>query len=227
MRQTSALYQRLLRDPLARKEVKLRIAGEDYGEDRLISLHTFGGMFAGGPMTAGGAVAGEIEVVLRNWGDIPRMAELVPFVRLTNGAQHSEWLQKGVYFIDTRTEDLTLTLHGFDGMLKGEAEWVPVQDLEFPMPMDEAAAELARLMGTTVDPRSQISHGYTIDYPANGYTRRDILRFIAAAHGGNFVMNDLGQLRLLRLGGLPAETHYLVDEYGDPLVFGGDRILVG
>ena len=154
------------------------------------------------------------------------MAELVPFVRLTNGVQHSEWLQKGVYFIDTRTEDLTLTLHGFDGMLKGEAEWVPGQDLEFPMPMDEAAAELARLMGTTVDPRSQIHHGYTIDYPANGYTRRDILRFIAAAHGGNFVMNDLGQLRLLRLGDLPAETRYLVDEYGDALTFGGDRILV-
>ena len=95
-----------------------------------------------------------------------------------------------------------------------------------PQRVVKAAAELARLMGTTVDPRSQIHHGYTIDYPANGYTRRDILRFIAAAHGGNFVMNDLGQLRLLRLGDLPAETRYLVDEYGDALTFGGDRILV-
>lgn len=226
MRQTSALYQKLLRDPLARKEVKLRIAGEDYGEDRLISLRTFGGMFASGPMTAGGAVAGEIEAVLRGWGDIPRMAELVPFVRLASGVQRSEWLQKGVYFIDTRTQDGVLTLHGFDGMLKGEAEWVPDQSLTFPMPMDEAAEEAARLMGTTIDPRSPISHTYTVDYPANGYTLRDILRFIAAAHGGNFVMNDLGQLRLIVLGDLPAETHYLVDEYGDALVFGGDRILV-
>ena len=226
MRQTSALFRQLLRDPLARREVKLRIGGEDYGEDRLVSLRTFGGMFAGGPMTAGGAVAGEIEAVLRSWGEIPRMAELVPFVRLTNGVQSSEWLQKGVYFIDTRTQDGVLTLHGFDGMLKGEAEWVPGQALVFPMPMDEAAAEIARLMGTTIDPRSAISHTYTIDYPANGYTLRDILRFIAAAHGGNFVMNDLGQLRLLVLGDLPAETHYLVDEYGDALVFGGDRILV-
>lgn len=226
MRPASPLYRRLLQDPRARKEVKLQIAGEDYGEDRLVSLRTYGGLFAGGPATAGGAVSGEIEAVLRRWGEIPRMAQMIPFVRLTNGTQASEWIQKGVYFIDSRTEDFVLTLHGFDAMLKGELEWTPDQSLNFPLPMDQAAAELARLMGTTLDPRGQISHAYTIDYPANGYTLRDILRFIAAAHGGNFVMSDLGQLRLIRLGEIPPETNYLVTEYGGAILLGGVRILV-
>ena len=46
MHQTSGLYQRLLRNPGHRKEVRVRIAGEDYLEDRLLSLETSGGAFA-------------------------------------------------------------------------------------------------------------------------------------------------------------------------------------
>ena len=39
-------------------------------------------------------------------------------------------------------------------------------------------------------------------------------------------MSDEGKLLLLRFGDIPAETWYLVDESGDAVTFGGDRILV-
>ena len=63
-------------------------------------------------------------------------------------------------------------------------------------------------------------------YSEGEYMRRDALRDIAAAHGGNWYMSDAGKLRLVPLISFPAETNLLVTEYGSALVFGGVRILV-
>ena len=111
-------------------------------------------------------------------------------------------------------------------MLKAEQIWTPDQSLEFPMPMTQAANIIADIMGVEIDARTVLNSAYTVDYPANDYTLRDVLRFIAAAHGGNWIMSDVGKLRLIKLGELADETNYLIDESGDWITFGGDRILV-
>ena len=120
-----------------------------------------------------------------------------------------------------------MTIHGYDDMLKAEQVWEPAQSLEFPMPMDDAVNVIAGLMGVTLDPRTQISHTYTIDYPANDYTLRDVLKFIAVSNGGNWTITRNNQLLLVPLvGSTPPETHYLIEENGFAITFGGDRILV-
>lgn len=83
------------------------------------------------------------------------------------------------------------------------------------------------LMGAQLAPRTAINPNYTIDYPANEYTIRDELRYIAAAHAGNWIVTGEGRLYLVPLVSIPPETNYLVTEYGDAILFGGDRILVG
>ena len=187
-----------------------------------------GGLFAAGTLSAGGAVAREIDVVL--WDvdstSIPKMAKMKPYYRLTNGTQTSEWIQKGVFYIDTRVTDSgLLTIHGYDDMLKAEQVWRP-QGLTFPMSMQQAANVIAGLMGVELDSRCVFNSSYTVSYPANEYTLRDVLRFIAAAHGGNWIMSDIGELWLVPLNTLPAETFLLCDEDGDAIQFGSDFILV-
>ena len=229
MIQTSELYQSLLGEPGTRKEVRVVIAGVTYGEDQIVSLSTRADLFAEDTMGIGGAVAKEIDLVLHNPGQIPRMAQMIPSYRLVNGTQASEWIQKGVYYIDTRSQDEvsgTLTIHGYDDMLKAEQTWEPDQSITFPMTMAAASQEIADLMGVSIDPRTVLSTAYTVDYPANEYTLRDVLRYIAAAHAGNWIITDAGQLRLVTFGEIPPETHYLVEENGDCITFGGDRILV-
>ena len=229
MQQVSALYRQLLLAPGTYKEHRVVIAGTTYGQGQIISLRTSANLFAENTMGVGGAVAKEIDLILRSPGTIPRMAQMIPAYRLVNGEQQSEWVQKGVFWIDTRsTDDLTgaLTIHGYDAMLRAEQVWEPEQSLEFPMTMPAAVEEIARLMGVAIDPRTILSTAYTIDYPANNYTLRDVLRYIAAAHAGNFIITDAGQLRLVTFGEIPPETNYLVEENGDAITFGGDRILV-
>lgn len=229
MQTTSALYQSLILDPTARKQVQVVIAGVTYGEDQIVSLSTTSDLFAEDTMGIGGAVAKEIDLVLRRPGNIPRMAQMIPSYRLVKGTQASEWIQKGIYYIDTRSVDEVtgvMTIHGYDDMLKAEQVWEPAQSLEFPMTMVQAVNMIAQIMGVALDPRTVLNQSYTIDYPANDYTLRDVLRFIAVANAGNWIITDEGKLRLVSFGEIPAETNYLVEEGGDAITFGGDRILV-
>lgn len=227
MQTVSALYQQIMSGEHY-AERKINIAGTDYGEDTIVSLTTTGGLFADGTLSVGSAVSREINLSLWNISTtIPKMAKLIPYYRISNGTQTSEWIQKGVYYIDTRSVDSgLLTIHGYDDMLKAEQIWTPEQSLEFPMPMTQAVDIIANIMGVEVDARTVLNSSYTVDYPANDYTLRDVLRFIAAAHGGNWIMSDVGELWLVGLNDLPAETNYLCDEDGDWITFGGDRILV-
>lgn len=172
----------------------------------------------------GNACMAMLKIVFKQKSTIPRMSKIVPKA-LVDG----QWEQLGVFYLDERSVKPTgvMTVVAYDSMLKADKVWVPDQSLEFPMPMDDAVDIIAQLMGITVDPRTQVSHTYTIDYPANDYTLRDVLRYIAVANGGNWTITRNDQLLLIPLvGSAPPETHYLIEEEGFAITFGGDRILV-
>lgn len=157
--------------------------------------------------------------------DIPRGAVIRRFVRLVNGSRVSEWLPNGVFFTNRRTcEDGVWSVEAYDAMLKADMTWTP--HVSFPCTMQAAAQDIAQAMGAELDPRN-VYLPYTMDaYPEGEYMRRDALRDIAAAHGGNWFISDAGKLRLVPLISFPPETSYLVTEHGDAITFGGVRILV-
>ena len=165
-----------------------------------------------------------LKIVFKQKSTIPRMSKIVP-----QAFVDGQWEQLGVFYLDERSVKPTgvMTVVAYDSMLKADKVWVPDQSLEFPMPMHDAVDIIAELMGITVDPRTQVSHTYTIDYPANDYTLRDVLKFIAVANGGNWTITREDKLLLVPLvNSMPAETNYLVEEAGYAITFGGDRILV-
>ena len=144
----------------------------------------------------------------------------------------SEWIQQGVYYIDTReitqNEDGldVLTIHGFDAMLKAEQDYA--NNAVIGDNYDTAyVAAIASQMGVEVDPRTWdiMGAGHIITFPL-GYSCREILGYIAGIYIGCFVMTDEGKLRLVSLLSLPPETNLLVDDVGDVLVFGNDAILI-
>lgn len=175
-------------------------------------------------LSIGNACEATLKIVFRKKTVIPTTAKMIPYALVNN-----QWEQLGVFYLDERSIKPTgiMTVVAYDSMLKADKVWVPDQSLEFPMPMDDAVDIIAELMGITVDPRTNVSHAYTIDYPANDYTLRDVLKFIAVANGGNWTITRNDQLLLVPLVcSMPPETHYLIEENGFAITFGGDRILV-
>ena len=221
---TSVQWKSLWQTQNTRQEFGFDINGVWYGPESEVEHSVDSGLFE--EFGIGNATTAKL--TLRFYTDsVPRAATIKRFVRLRNEGQVSEWLPKGVFFTNRRSEeDGFWTVEAFDAMRKAEQVWEPDQRLDFPMTMPDAAAEFARIMQVQIDPRTVLNPAYTIDYPANEYTLRDELCFIAAAHGGNWIVTDEGKLLLLRLLDIPEETNYLVTEYGEPITFGGVRILV-
>lgn len=177
-----------------------------YGEEMIYSMKTKRGVFASGKPEVGCCVAGEIDIeMILPETAIPRMAMLVPYYRVTNGEEYSEWIQKGVFFIDTReqtknsTPQSKLKIHGYDNMLKTGQ---PYRTSGMTWPSNARAVVQDILTKTGLQARegmlARISTTYSIPNPKD-YTYREALGFIASMHGGNFVMDDFGKLRLLYL----------------------------
>lgn len=234
MQKTSELWKELWQDPLHEEEVKLTIAGTEYTHADIVdeSLKVSGGMFS--QLDIGNCAARQFDVEVYPKGTIPRQAEIKVYKRLVCGEQASEWLQNGVFFISKREKNKitgTLTIHGFDAMLKAGAVWL-TQDYiydNWPKTETEAAEDIAARMGVKLDPRTKLNNQFPVEYPVdeNGdMTMTDILEGIAVANWGNWIITETGDLLLRRLGEEPEETNYLVTEHGDAIVIGGVRILV-
>lgn len=175
----------------------------DFGEDKIYSISTGGALWTDKP-TIGSCPAGEISFsIMYDNEEIIRMAKCVPYVRACSTSQQSEWLQKGEYFIDERsvtkydTGINVLNVHGYDAMLKAEADF-PSSELEWPAADTAVIAECASAMGVQVDSRNStyLTQSFSISLPA-AFSMREILSHIAAMYGGNFVISDVGELRFV------------------------------
>ena len=207
MQSTSALYNSII-SAIHRFEVKVNIAGTDYGMDVLTSMRSSLNVFGTGSPQIGLAPSGVLPLSLYlDSSNVPRMAEIRPYFRVVNDTQQSEWIAKGVYFVDTReanTNTGLLTLQCYDAMLKGERLYPSVSHT-WPYSDINVVTEIASFLGVTVDAQTTtlMTEGFMIPLPAQ-YTIRETLRYIGALYGGSFVITAANTLRLIPLWSVKA-----------------------
>ncbi len=201
MQNVSALYNSILSGP-HRFEYKAVIAGTEYPQGKILSIRTSGCVFD--DFGIGQANAASLELSIAPQGVIPRMAEIRLYVRAANDTLRSEWLPKGVFFIDTRKTDDTgiMTITGYDAMLKSEViffkegSWVSQSALEV---VQTIAADMSVSVDAgTLDLLAET--GYQIPFVPEagdgGTTSREMLCIIGAMHAGNWAITDDGKLKL-------------------------------
>lgn len=230
---TSLLYRTIIAEANHWFETQVVIAENTCSQSEIMSVSADYRMFTENQPAVGGCLAGELSVSLLNPAfTVPRMALVEPYVRVTDGTQYSEWIPQGKFYIDTREvtnndDDLPiLSLHCYDAMLKTEADY-PSTTHSWPYSDQNTIREIARTIGVGVDDRTWdlMTRNYQIPLPA-GYSMREVLSNIAGMYAGNWIMSYDGDLLLVAINGIPSETNYLVDNIGDAITFGGDRILV-
>lgn len=222
---TSAKWKQLFRMENTEREYQFDINGTLYGSEAEVSHSVESELYE--DFSIGNATTSMLRLSL--YADvIPRGATIKRFIRLRNCEEVSEWLPKGVFFTNKRTyEDGMWTIEAYDVMRKAEAIWDPDPILKFPMSMPDVAKLFAQYMSAEIDPRTKLNSAYTVQKPDYGISIRQVFQYIAAAHGGNWIVTDEGKLLLVPLLSIPPETNYLIEERGDAVTFGGVRILVG
>lgn len=202
MHQTSELYQKIVADRFHKVECKLLIDGVEYGENTLVSVETENNLFAEEAPSCGNAVSGTITAKLRTPNTVIRTkAKIELFARVISGDLVSEWIPKGVYFLDTREkqkakngEDTIIVLDGFDAILMGEQEYIPSGG--WPKSDAEVIEEMCWILG--VECVWHPDKNFPIQKPT-GYSVREIIGYIAAMYGGSVTMDDSGKLKFVGL----------------------------
>lgn len=209
-----------------RMELKAVIGGLTY--DRLVSCKAYPAAFDG--LAIGQAAAAELSLSFVPLGDVPKMAKIQLSARLTDGSVSTAWVPQGTYYIDHRDGDKelgVLSVTAFDRMLFAEELYFSSGTITGPWPRSAPAVvqDICTRLGIALDSRSKIDSALMVTAPVN-LTMRDVLRNIAAAHGGNFIITAENKLRLLPLEDLPDLT-LLGDEFGNFVADEfGNRILI-
>lgn len=210
MQNTSDLHKSIFSDfSFCQMEYKVEIDGVEYGKDEIEAISTPVELYPSSGSVVGRCVSREIDLAvwMKEGVTIPRAAEVRVYVRLVkidgSGAvqDSAEWLPKGVYYIDTRESDTLgeqLSMHGYDVLYaRGRKQYRQEGDTgEWPRTMESVVADIATRLGVTIDARTVINQSYMCDYP-NDLSMWEVLGYIAAAHGGNWMTTDAGELRLV------------------------------
>lgn len=211
-----------------------------FREDKLFSVDSTSEFFKDGYPGVGYANAAYVDISMVAPYNIPRKGRICIYVRACNDSEVSEWIQQGVYYIDTRQQTYDsrgfdiLTLHGYDAMLLSEVTYPSDDTHDYPLLDTDMVKFIASNMkidsadnGVQVDPRTWeiMTAGYKFPLPV-GYSMREVLCMIAAAYAGNFIISPTGELRLVSMFDLPPETRHLITEDGYKITFGGDYILI-
>ena len=197
---------------------------------RLKSTYVPATIIVNGELVVSGTVSGTTAVDLEG----ASVVSPVLYLSTTPTTIYTDWIPQGVFYIDTRERtdyEITppvLSIHGYDAMLKAEAMYPDsVDPSDYPMVDTDVVDVIAEAMDLDVDDRTYdiMTDEYEINLPAT-YSMREVLGNIASMYAANWCISAEGKLRLVGLTDIGIETSLLIDQQGEAIVFGEDRIIV-
>lgn len=227
MQTVDSTYKRIFGDPHHITEVRAVAGGVTYGIDKIYSARRERGLFAGSFPSIGNCVSATLELTIIPESRVDRLAPIALSTRLVtfDGAESTTWRSAGTFYADTRSEAQggeEQTFTAFDALLKADIPYLEnAQVASWPAADTAVAADIAALMGITVDSRTVLA-GYDVPLPEQDWTAREVLGWIAAANCGNWIVTDDNKLYLVPFRGV---TSLLGTDRSHALLL-GDSIIV-
>lgn len=195
-------------------ETKACINGVDY---LTISAPKISRSLMNSPLQVGNCNSATLSISILTEDNISTASQVVIKGRVTDGnGTYSEWKEFGTFYIDQRDTSYAglITLSCYDAMLKTNQTYLGDTDTElfWPKTMVTVVNEIAERIGAKFDTRTILKTGddYMVTYP-EGLTMAQVLGYIGACNGGNWIITEDNLLRLVPLVTVPDETNYIID----------------
>lgn len=223
MRAVSETWTALAAGGDFRLEAKLKIGENEYDK---ITAPRISAPLLSSPLSVGSCMAKTLKVSILTEDKLRSGTEVEVLGRLTNGTAAtvcSEWKSFGVFRITTLDDKAAggiVTVEGFDDMLlTNKAAFTGVAETVTAVSMKDAVDDIAASIGVPLDERTVIHTGTAYMIPVDrNQTQRQVLGYIAACHGGNWVITADRKLRLVPLVSAAAAEGETV--YSVPAVIG-------
>lgn len=228
MQTVDSTYKRIFRDEHHITEVRASAGGVTYGIDKIYSARRERRLFAGSFPSIGNCVSATLELTIIPESRVERLAPIAISTRLVtfDGAESTTWRPAGTFYADTRSEAQggeEKTFTAFDALLKADIPYLEnAQVASWPAADTAVAADIAALMGITVDSRTVLA-GYDVPLPEQDWTAREVLGWIAAANCGNWIVTDDNKLYLVPFRGV---TSLLGTDSSHALLLGDSFIVL-
>jgi hypothetical protein len=194
-------YLSYFNDPLRVTEAKVEINDVTYGMDTIIDFNIEDSVISTDDFNVGGCVSSKLELSIKTDNLITNNAVIKPYVRYLVDGDPTEWIPLGIFKVDSRKKEYGVwNFTCFDQLIVSQKAYK--SDLIFPNTMWQVLVELTYNLGITWsdDLDGMINLSYMIQTkPSDSFSYRDILRFIASAHGKVAKLNKLGQLAFINL----------------------------
>ena len=198
MRQRSTTWKNLAADGEFSIETVAVINGTEYSTITAPIVNH--GLLPSSELSVGNCISASLNFTVMTTDSIPKSAKVVIKSRLTDGSTYSEWLEFGTFWISHRdVDDDLITLECYDAMLMANQEYGGSEDaMNWPKPMSTVVNAIATRLGVSVDSRTIIKTGsdYVVAYPGD-MTMLEVLGYIGACHGGNWIITHENKLRLV------------------------------
>lgn len=195
-------------------DAKARINNKDYLK---ISAPIIDRSIMTAPLSVGNCISATLNLSILTDDPINAKSPVVIWGRIFNEKTASEWMEFGTFYIDQRDTSFEglVTVDCYDAMLKTNQDYLDGTDTSgnWPKSMKSVVEEVAYRIGVGIDERTVIRTGpdYVVPYPS-GKTMAQVLGYIGACHGGNWIITEENLLRLVPLTTAPDETFHVIDE---------------
>jgi hypothetical protein len=199
MQSVSTLWNDYFNSLNRKIEYKVDIGTDVYYNENLYSIRVHSSICGDDVFSLGKVVAKKLDITVKPKATpILKMANVDLYVRFNGDLGPTEWIPKGKFYIDTRQKsDNKLILECYDKALMMERPFLQDEaPPDFPMLMTDALDVICTRLSLTLENPEDISSILNIEYP-NELTMRDVAGYIASANGGNFIITDTGNLRLV------------------------------
>lgn len=229
MRTRSETWEKLARHGDFFFDVKARINQKDYVK---ISAPKIDRSLMSAPLSVGNCISAMLDLSVLTDDDIPQKdTEIIILGRLVSKERDKAtgWEQFGTFYIDQRDTSFEglITVKCYDSLLKANQGFLGEDDTgTWPRRQIDVVQEIAYRIGVGIDPRTAIRTGpdYIVTQPT-GKSMKDVLGYIGACHGGNWIITEENLLRLVPLTTAPDETFRVIDKDWNTITLaGGDHL---
>lgn len=149
-----------------------------------------------------------VDIIPQEGHEIPKNARIDVSTRAVDGDDRetkTEWIPLGTFYISTREPDKrtgVMRITALDSMRTADGDYEDTQTETYPMREMDAIEIIrghTRIASLASGLAGKLSNGAIVDSPTGVYKNREVLNYIAAAEGGNFVIREDGALDFVAL----------------------------
>ena len=203
MRNLGTLWQRCQSGEITSWEYQRRLVVDNvqYYDDSIKDL-SFNRALLFDRLNTGNVISSELNAVFYpyEWHIIPQHAEITLYIRIATANSFTDWFEFGTYQMQRPVfEDKKCRITAYDGLFYIDVDYLdgtePPSDI-WPKPCTIAIQKILDYMEVQLDPRTELNSAFFVEKPEN-MTMREVLRYIASQHGGNWCLTEENMLRLV------------------------------